>query len=206
MTAKITELRSKLSSKEKKRRRKLDMSELPGYKQHLKSHEMKNVSYRETSVTLDKDSGELLEQKYTTVTKAKDDDFIKLYLADIGYLHRLEHNQQELLYYFLKRMGYDNLIPMYKPIKEIIAKESGKALSTINNALSAFVETGILLRQGRGLYLANPYLFGRGKFEEIEKIRMELIYTSDGIKLRSQIDRGDGFTHEQELNQTSPTN
>lgn len=172
-----------------KKRTKPKMSELPGFKRYMEDLKQSNVIYKETAVTVD-ENGEILEQKYKTVSKTKEDDFIKLYLNDIGYFHNLQPSQQELLYYFLKKMNYDNLIVINKTINEMIAKESGKALSTVKNALATYVEQGILIRKGRGVYVANPYLFGKGHFENIQKIRTELIYTEEGLKMKSYIEKG----------------
>lgn len=166
------------------------MEDLPGYKMHMESLAKKNITYQETATTIS-DDGEILEQNYKTISKTKEDDFIKLYLSDIGHFHKLERNQQDLLYYFLKIMTYDNLIIVNKRIKEKISKESGKAYSTVENALVSYVKSGILLKDGRGTYIANPYLFGKGRFEDIQKIRTEVIYTSEGIKLKSSIQKSD---------------
>jgi Firmicute plasmid replication protein (RepL) len=187
--ATIHELKPKTSPKTKKRE-KAKIEDLPGYKMHMESLVKKNISYQETATTISED-GEILEQNFKTISKTKEDDFIKLYLSDIGHFHKLERNQQDLLYYFLKIMSYDNLIIINKRIKERIAEESGKAYSTVENALVSYVKSGILLRDGRGVYIANPYLFGRGRFEDIQKIRTEIIYTSEGIKLKSQIEKNE---------------
>lgn len=184
------ELKTKPETKSKtKKRQKPKINELPGYKMHMENLNRRNISYKETSVTLS-DEGEILEQNYKTISKVREDDFIKLYLSDIGYFHDLQPNQQELLYYFLKKMNYDNQIVVNKAINEMIAKETGKSLSTVKNALTSYVESGILIREGRGVYIANPYLFGKGHFENIQKIRTELIYTNEGLKMRSLIEKG----------------
>jgi len=187
--ATIHELKPKSSSKTKKRK-KPDMTELPGYKRHMEEMNRKTITYQETAATIS-DDGEILETKFKTISKPKEDDFIKLYLSDVGHLHNLQPNQQELLYHFLQKMTYDNLIVINKTIKEMIAKESGKSFRTVENALTSYVDTGILLRQGRGVYIANPYLFGKGRFEDIQKIRMEVVYTAEGIKLKGQIEKSD---------------
>lgn len=186
----VVELKTKPETKSKtKKRQKPKINELPGYKMHMENLNRRNISYKETSVTLS-DEGEILEQNYKTISKVREDDFIKLYLSDIGYFHDLQPNQQELLYYFLKKMNYDNQIVVNKAINEMIAKETGKSLSTVKNALTSYVESGILIREGRGVYIANPYLFGKGHFENIQKIRTELIYTNEGLKMRSLIEKG----------------
>lgn len=192
VSATIHELKTTETTKTKKtkKREKPQVTELPGYKKHMEGLDRRNISYQETATTIS-DDGEILEQNFKTISKAKEDDFIKLYLSDIGYLHKLQPNQQELLYYFLKNMNYNNLIVINKTIKEMIAKESNKSYRTVENALTSYVDTGIFLRKGRGVYIANPYLFGKGRFEDIQKIRMEIVYTSEGLKLRSQIEKGD---------------
>lgn len=187
--ATIHELKPKTSSKTKKQE-KPKMEELPGYKMHMESLAKKSITYQETATTIS-DDGEILEQNFKTISKTKENDFIKLYLSDIGHFHKLERNQQDLLYYFLRVMTYDNLIIINKRIKERISEQSGKAFSTVENALVSYVKSGILLREGRGTYIANPYLFGKGRFEDIQRIRMEVVYTSDGVKLKSQISKND---------------
>lgn len=188
MKATVTEIKPR--STKTKQKRKVPMTELPGYKMHMENMMRTNVSYRETAVTIN-DEGEILQQSYKTVSRAKEDDFIKLYLSDVGYFHNLQPSQQELLYHFLKKMNFDNQIVINKAIKEMIGKDAGKSLSTVNNALSAYVESGILLRQDTGVYLANPYLFGKGHFENIQKIRTELVYTSEGIAMKCEIEKSD---------------
>jgi len=165
------------------------LSELPGYLTHQKEKDRRNIYYQEVTSQLDA-NGTVELAEFKRVKKVKEGDFIKLYLEDICYLHNLQANQHEILYHLLKRMSYDNLIVVNKAIKEIIANDTGKALSTIDNAISAYVKEGILIRKGRGLYLANPYLFGKGKFENVEKIRMQLEYTTQGITIKSEIDKG----------------
>lgn len=157
------------------------LSELPGFLTHQNNKNMRNIYYQEITSQLD-ENGTVELAEFKRVKKTKEGDFIKLYLEDICYLHNLQANQHEILYHLLKRMSYDNLIVINKAIKEIIAKDTGKAVSTINNAISAYVKESILIRKDRGLYLANPYLFGKGKFEDIQKIRMQLEYTANGVE------------------------
>jgi len=186
----VIQLNPKKNDKKTKKRPKPQMTELPGYKQHMDGLNRKTVTYQETAATIN-DDGESVETSFKTISRPKEDDFIKLYISNIGYLHQLKPNQQELLYYFLKSMNYSNLIVINKTIKEMIAEESGKSFGTVENALTSYVNSGIFLRKGRGVYIANPYLFGKGRFEDIQRIRMEIVYTADGIKLKSEIEKGD---------------
>jgi hypothetical protein len=65
-------------------------------------------------------------------------------------------------------------------VKRRIADELGIVSGTIDNALVKFVNRNILFRQGKGVYLANPYLFGKGAWEDVEEIRMKVTYRPTG--------------------------
>lgn len=166
------------------------ITELPGYNAHSEGNSRANTTYQEHKVVTN-DEGVIEFTEHKSIKKTREGNFIKLYLEDLGYIHHLQGSQTEVLYHLLKRMSYDNLIVVNKAIKEIISKDTGKALSTINNAISKYHEKDILIKKGRGVYLANPYLFGKGKFEDINKIRMQLTYTADGVKLKTNIDKVD---------------
>lgn len=66
-------------------------------------------------------------------------------------------------------------------IKRIISKELGlKNNRSINNALSDLVKGKILYRIETGVYNFNPYLFGKGDWQDIARLRLDINY--DDIK------------------------
>jgi hypothetical protein len=107
---------------------------------------------------------------------AKEPHFVKLYLKDLAHLRELPGWVSGVLYELIKKMDYNNEIVLNSTIKNRIANNLGVVPKTIDNALSKFVQKNILFRQDKGIYLANPYLFGKGLWEDIEEIRMKVTY------------------------------
>jgi hypothetical protein len=179
------------SKSKTKKKPTLTYKDMPGY--YTQQDDLKNNSkttlFDSIERTVDSATGEVISDKKTTLSKRQQEpDYVKIYLADIGKLKDLQPNQNELLYHFLQYLDYDNEITLVKNKKLLISEKTGISLSTIDNAITAFLNKGILLRKARSVYRANPYLFGRGKWEDISKIRMEVIYSENGIELSSEME------------------
>ena len=82
----------------------------------------------------------------------------------------------------IKSMGYNNVIPAYKPIKEMICRNLGIKMDYLNKSIDAFYKAGLLIRLHRGIYMADPELFARGKWEDIKNLRLVIEYKKDGTK------------------------
>jgi hypothetical protein len=68
----------------------------------------------------------------------------------------------------------------------------GTTVQNIENAISKFSKKNILMRKDTGIYLANPWLFGKGKWENIRQIRLNVIYNLDGSRtIGADIERED---------------
>ncbi len=106
----------------------------------------------------------------------KEPSFVKLYLKDLTHLRELPAWVSGVLYELLKKMDYNNEIILNSTVKSRIANDLDVVSKTIDNALGKLVQKNILLRQDKGIYLANPYLFGKGLWEDIEEIRMKVTY------------------------------
>jgi hypothetical protein len=108
--------------------------------------------------------------------------YVKLYLADIGKLKGLNQSEGDLMKELVRNMGYNNMIPLYKPIKELIAKKIPMNYNTLEAAIKKLKEKGVLIPKARGIYIMDPNIFGRGKWKDIKKIRMTVDYHEDGTK------------------------
>ncbi len=149
---------------------------------------MRNIIYQDTKIqhTINNETGEIKETNTTMNVRKrvpKEPDFIKLYLQDICKLKSIPKTGSSLLNELLKYTSYDNtiLIPSY--VKQEIAKNLNTSVGTISNALTTLVKKGILKRKGGGAYALDPFLFGKGKWEDIRKIRMTWEYSEDGKNL-----------------------
>jgi hypothetical protein len=45
------------------------------------------------------------------------------------------------------------------------------------------------MRKDKGMYIANPSLFGKGKWNDIKEIRMSISYSEDGRMIKSEINK-----------------
>ena len=144
----------------------------------------KFITRVETTESYDLSSGEkqTLNVNVSSFLVDKEPEFIKLYIQDIGRLNSINGKANEVLLAFISKMGYNNLIPTYKPIKEMIARDLGISLHTVNAAIKSFKKKGLFIPFARGMYIADPELFARGNWKDIKQLRVIIDYNKDGSK------------------------
>jgi hypothetical protein len=130
----------------------------------------------------------------------KEPDFVKLYLDDLVMLKDIPQWVSGILYGLLKRMNYQNEIVLNATIKKRIADDLGIAARTIDNALVTFAKKNILTRVGLGVYQANPYLFGKGEWNNIRKIRLQVEYGESGSReVIAELSKSEDEVHQPSL-------
>jgi len=145
----------------------------------------------ETKV-VDSTTGEVMEEILSHTYKVPaEPNFIKLYLNDIIYLHDMPTAHHAILYELLQIMDYDNMITVNSARKRLISTKLDIALSTISNSITELVKAKILIRKDTGMYVANPYLFGKGNWKEIHKIRLDIEYSVEGKSFKTEISRNE---------------
>lgn len=139
----------------------------------------------ETSVMNDR--GEMVSKRANqTLSWGSEPSYIKLYLQDVLYLSDMPTKHSAILYELLKRASYagdkDGMqVIINASLKRRIKETLGfKNLSSVNNAITDFVKGKILYRADVGMYNFNPYLFGKGDWQDISRLRLEINY--DDIK------------------------
>lgn len=101
----------------------------------------------------------------------------------------LPKHHEKILFELLKRATYAGEkygmeITLNASIKKRIADTLEiKNIRTINNVLTDLVKGQILIRADIGVYTLNPYLFGKGDWQDISRLRLEVSY--DAIKGRT---------------------
>lgn len=135
----------------------------------------------ETSVI--NEQGELIEKRANRVLSWGDEpNFIKLYIDDILYLQDMPQQYAKLTWALLQRISYagdqDGMcVVLVSRIKKAICEELGwKRIQTFDNALRKLVDGKILYRIDRSIYRFNPYLFGKGDWQDISRLRLEVNY------------------------------
>lgn len=145
----------------------------------------------DTTVLVDVSSGEVLQEETHTQTASKtirtaEPPYIKLYIEDMLYMADMPKTYTNITYSLAKRASYANeeeglCVALTPFIKEKICKECGwTETRSLNNALSKLVKGNIIKRLGTGTYQLNPYLFGKGEWKDIEKVRMTWEYNIHG--------------------------
>lgn len=121
-----------------------------------------------------------------TLSWGSEPAYIKLYLQDVLYLSDMPTKHSAILYELLKRASYagdkDGMqVIINASLKRRIKETLGfKNMSSVNNAITDFVKGKILYRVDVGMYNFNPYLFGKGDWQDISRLRLEINY--DDIK------------------------
>ncbi len=151
-----------------------------------KKHNMKRVTKVSTKIITDSESGEVLEtEQSTTSILPREPDFVKLYVKDIGRMFDLTKSDDKVLFCITKHMTFSNLVFLVMPVKKMIMAELNMPLNTLNDSIRNLSNSGIMQRQAHGVYLINPNLFAKGKWEDIVKIRMAIEYSATGKKITS---------------------
>lgn len=148
--------------------------------------------------------GSVEEELVTAVRKVPSEpSFAKMYFDDLSALKGITKRQRDVLEELVVRMGYDNEVSLSSGLKKEIClslgilksdsggelKEENVSLNGFNYIVSQLVKAELIFRKGSGLYIINPYLFGRGKWTDVEKIRMEVKYTKSGRSVKSAIEK-----------------
>lgn len=166
--------------------------------------EVKKIK-RETNVVItDTETGEVKKMINTTTAYVnREPDYIKLYIADIVKLHDLSNSTNSILMNILAYMRYDNSIALGSYEKTAICEKLKVQLVTVNHCIRALCSKGILTRQAQGRYLVNPYLFGKGSWEDIKSIRLTVRYDENGRFIVAEInnpEKADIKTIDEQIN------
>jgi hypothetical protein len=163
---------------------------LQEWQKHLIGDNQKKKIKKEIKETITNEDGEKLHQKHIEEAYiSKEPDFIKVYLDNILLINNLPSGIQKTLNVLLKRMAYDNVVVLNAYIKKEMAKELNfKTVQSLNNNINKLVKEGIMFRKGTGTYEMNPFLFGRGTWENIKKIRFEVIFEDGKVSQKADFD------------------
>lgn len=147
---------------------------------------LKKINYlRET---VDKQTGEVTEVEREGIID-REPDYVKLYLSGILMYADCPGWQNRVLHALLKRINFQNEISLPAGYKREIVNELNISMSSLNNAVSAFVKSKILIRKDIGVYTANPHLFGRGEWKHIRKLRLTVDFSPEGLKMQGDVER-----------------
>ncbi len=146
---------------------------------------MSMALYEETRETIDHETGETkTTMKLTSVKHDNEPSYIKLYLSDICKLNDIPKTGNDVLNELLPLVNYDNEIILNSTLKKRIYEKIGIKKGSLDNNIYKLTKQGILSRVGSGTYMLNPSIFGRGKWQDIKKLRITWEYSSKGRELK----------------------
>jgi hypothetical protein len=154
-------------------------------------YKKKTLQFKHVTELVNHVTGEISQTENKSIFQIdKEPDYVKLYVRDIIRLNDLAPSQGHVLMAMLQSMGYNNIIPAYASIKKIMCRDLGISMNTLNKAIDHLYKKNILIRIDRGMYVADPDLFGRGTWGDIKEIRMMITYTKEGKKvIKSDVDK-----------------
>ena len=137
-----------------------------------------------------KDTGEVIPSDRLAVNDvavkfsnySKVESFVKYFYGNIALMKELGFPvhiaNEHILSSILQNMNYakeGQALSISKRDKDIWADELQVSDSTINRCLDDLIKCGYILRIARGLYMANPYLFGKGNDMDIAELRERVV-------------------------------
>lgn len=118
----------------------------------------------------------------------REPDYVKLYLADVTRLKDIPAGMNKVLFELMKSINYNGIIMAYKPVKDLMCLSMGISMNYLNKCIDEFYKKGILIRYARGVYIADPNLFAKGNWKDIQTLRLVIEYNLDGTKtLKSNV-------------------
>lgn len=113
--------------------------------------------------------------------------FIKMYIDDLSRLYELQAGQHQILHCIIAGVDYAGIVSVTGARKARIAEMLNISSRSIDNALTEYVRSGILIRIGRGEYELDPKLFAKGQWRDICERRKEfqakITYSKSGRKI-----------------------
>lgn len=127
-------------------------------------------------------------------------NYIRLYLDEVlSTLYDLPLSCSTVLFGLLKKVSYvtsentDDSMVVYinSSLKQDILDKSAaiSSVKTITNSLNLMVKKGILYRVNRAKYQLNPWLFGKGKWTDIQELRLTHIWNNFGHTIVTEAKR-----------------
>jgi len=147
----------------------------------------KNIVYQEYHTEVNQETGEITNKQNRKILKVqRTPDFIMLFTEHVAFLEKLAKNEKAVLSQILQHyVGIKNVVFLSANTKKDMADELHVGISYIHKAIKQLIERQILVKgiiKTNQLYL-NPYLFGKGNWENIYQMRQEISYDFDFAKL-----------------------
>lgn len=146
-----------------------------------------------TNCIVDHQTGEITAEHTETIQVGYVDaepQYIKVYLDCLLKFKGLGSSLNPILLALCRHMNFadkDQIVFVNKYVKELICEECGVKIKRVEQAIKQFTETGLLKRKARGVYLVNPYIISRGKWEDVKKLRATFDFITGEFEVESNV-------------------
>ena len=150
-------------------------------------------SIEQTRLDVDRETGEVLSESAEQIEMGyveMEPQYIKIYLDTILKFKGISSSFNPILLALCRHMHFadkNQIVFVNKYVKDIICAECGVKTKRVEQAVKQFVEAGLLKRQARGVYLVNPYIISRGKWEDIKKLRATFDFITGDISVDTNV-------------------
>jgi hypothetical protein len=146
---------------------------------------MSMALYEELKETIDHETGEVkTTMKLTSIKHENEPNYIKLYIKDLCKLKDIPKSGNDTLNELLLLTDYQNRIILNSFVKNELCKKLKIKMASLDNNISKLTKNEVLQRLGRGTFTLNPNLFGKGKWQDIKKLRIEWEYSATGRTIK----------------------
>ncbi len=151
---------------------------------------MKKRIYEKETVHFVDSEGEEVRASQTKYkgTISTEPTYVKMYQRDIGNLHNLSKIARTVLDEIAVNMDYDNEYPLIGPNRDKIIKNLDIKGVTLEKALTELVAKNIIKRVSRGYYKVSPFYFAKGRWPDIDKIRVTITYDDKGRDIEAEFE------------------
>jgi hypothetical protein len=144
-----------------------------------------NYFHKETTTTIDRDTGEHLSTEIIVRKRVSADKFFQVYTEDWAALMGIEGDCQfKIILWIGRNMNYEtNEVILVMSIKKRIAKEIGFSYKSVENSISLLKKSGVLIHVDTSIYMLNPKMFFKGKPEDRQLLirSMEYLIVSNDV-------------------------
>ena len=144
---------------------------------------MKYIRQQSINV-VDESTGETKEVTLSMgerIIKNNEPAYVKLYIDDLKHVYGIDGGDLNLLVTLAKYMNYENIVDLVPRIKDEIMNQLGWTnKASLSTSLYRLKKSSVIFSVGRGSYRINPYLFAKGGWTNVSKIRTTIEYSLTG--------------------------
>ena len=144
----------------------------------MQIYNMGKANYEHKTVRRNRETGEVIEEVRNSFIKFDNEpSYVKMYSKGLSDLARLGGTELRVLMLLLGRVGYASNGAMQiittDKVRSEVCEQLGLHRKSFFRATRKLVVAGVFERMDKGVYGLNPFLFGKGEWPAICKLRRE---------------------------------